>query len=65
MNRQDRHFLLVVLPKKAWEPRMPGFDFLRFMQEDQDHDAEDHLVLEMEADLTAKPHHGMPGRQKV
>ncbi|XP_050735887.1 thioredoxin domain-containing protein 16-like isoform X2 [Eriocheir sinensis] len=55
----------VVLPKKVWEPRLPGFDFMRFMQEDQDHDAEDHLVLEMEADLTAKPHHGTAGKQKV
>lgn len=55
----------MVLPKKVWEPRLPGFDFLRFMQEDQDHDAEDHLVLEMEADLTAKPHHGTPAKQKV
>ncbi|XP_063868800.1 thioredoxin domain-containing protein 16-like isoform X3 [Scylla paramamosain] len=48
----------VLLPKKMWEPRLPGFDYLRFMQQDQDHDAEDHLVLEMEADLTTKLHEG-------
>ena len=41
-----------------WEPRLPGFDYLSFMQQDQDHDAEDHLVLEMEADLTTKLHDG-------
>ncbi|XP_069957053.1 uncharacterized protein [Cherax quadricarinatus] len=45
----------IELPKKEWKPRVPGFDYLKFMIEDQDRDSEDHLILEMEADLTA--HH--------
>lgn len=54
--REGHNTPSVLLPKKMWEPRLPGFDYLRFMQQDQDHDAEDHLVLEMEADLTTKFH---------
>nr|XP_045593973.1 uncharacterized protein LOC123755401 [Procambarus clarkii] len=45
----------IELPKQEWVPRLPGFDYLKFMLEDQDRDAEDHLILEMEADLSA--HH--------
>ncbi|XP_042218634.1 thioredoxin domain-containing protein 16-like [Homarus americanus] len=46
------------LPKREWKPRLPGFDYLKFMLEDQDRDSEDHLILEMEADLNAHHHQG-------
>ncbi|XP_071545502.1 thioredoxin domain-containing protein 16-like [Panulirus ornatus] len=46
----------IKLPGREWEPRLPGFDYLKFMLEDQDRDAEDHLLLEMEADLSAHHH---------
>ncbi|CAL4120387.1 unnamed protein product, partial [Meganyctiphanes norvegica] len=42
------------LPEEAWEPRLPGFDYLKFMMEDQDREAEDHLILEMEREIIPK-----------
>ncbi|KAK3860153.1 hypothetical protein Pcinc_033781 [Petrolisthes cinctipes] len=44
----------VELPEGEKGPAMEGFDFLKFLREDQDHDAEDHLIMEMEADLTSQ-----------
>ncbi|XP_064112969.1 thioredoxin domain-containing protein 16-like isoform X2 [Macrobrachium nipponense] len=51
----------VVLGENDWEPRLPGFDFIKFMMEDEDRDAEDQLMMEMESDLSSNSQRGDDG----
>ncbi|KAK7080667.1 hypothetical protein SK128_023532 [Halocaridina rubra] len=47
-----------VIRETEWEPRLPGFDYIKFMMEDEDREAEDQLMIEIENDLTNSHHHG-------
>ncbi|XP_068220387.1 uncharacterized protein [Palaemon carinicauda] len=51
----------VILGENDWEPRLPGFDFIKFMMEDEDRDAEDQLMMEMESDLSSNSQRGDDG----
>ena len=46
----------MILGENNWEPRLPGFDYIKFMMEDEERDAEDQLMMEMESDLSSHPH---------
>ncbi|ROT66426.1 hypothetical protein C7M84_015561 [Penaeus vannamei] len=44
----------VTLADNAWEPSLAGIDYLRLLEEDAVREAEDNLILEMEADLSTR-----------
>nr|XP_027226807.1 uncharacterized protein LOC113818814 [Penaeus vannamei] len=44
----------LTLADNAWEPSLAGIDYLRLLEEDAVREAEDNLILEMEADLSTR-----------
>ena len=41
--------MLVRLGEGTWTPRVPGFDYIKFMEQDRERDNEEMLVMEIQA----------------